>query len=667
MLFPAEMKGATVIVHRAYQERLIFALHEAGIMEITSIRDSKSDVSAILEHGETHPKMGKCTEYKLRVDRILSTLEEVREDKTSILKKLFRPAPVIKTHVKNRDVDQLLDETDGICDKVKDAVNIKNELSTIKERIDSLMVQQGSIELLKPFDFDLSYLGESKYLYIVAGTIELEDYEYFTENVSKAGIDILLLKEEADGRYITAITTLSENREKLDDVLKGHIFNEIEIGHFEGKPSYAIEEINEELKRLKARKDELLKELKKMDEKWGHKLLTLQEELEIEKERMECPSRFGRTGDAVVIEGWATAKDADELKNLCDRTADGHVFVETSNCDMSRPRHRELGDIPIKYDNPRWLRPFEFLTTMFSRPKYDEIDPTLFIAPIIVLFFGLMLADVVYGLLLIALGYMLYRGAGTISKSMHDMSIVLMAIGASGIVFGIFQGGYFGDFLPVFLGINPPFVLLSPLDNPIAVLQIALVIGIIHINMGLLIATYQNLRRKNYRDVLHGQVAWFIIQPCAAVLMFSFFRWAVIDPHLITTAGIGAIIGVFLILIKEGPLGLFGLTGFLGDWLSYARILALALATFGIAMTVNILTKIVADIHPVMIVLAVLVFVVGQTFNFILQSLGAFIHSLRLQYVEFFGKFYVGGGKEFIPFRVMRIYTELTDEKGGKI
>ncbi|MCD5409825.1 MAG: V-type ATP synthase subunit I, partial [Methanocellales archaeon] len=420
-------------------------------------------------------------------------------------------------------------------------------------------------------------------------------------------------------------------------------------------------EINEELKRLKARKDELLKELKKMDEKWGQKLLTLQEELEIEIERMECPSRFGRTGDAVVIEGWVTAKDADELKSLCDRAADGHVFCKLKGASATPT------EIPIKYDNPRWLQPFEFLTTMFSRPKYDEIDPTLFIAPTIVLFFGLMLGDVVYGLLLIALGYMLYQGAGTISKSMHDMSIVLMAIGASATVFGIFQGGYFGDFLPVFLGINPPFVLLSPLDNPIAVLQIALVIGITHINMGLLIATYQNLRRKNYRDVLHGQVAWFIIQPCAAVLMFSFFRWAVIDPHLITTAGIGAIIGVFLILIKEGPLGLFGLTGFLGDWLSYARILALALATFGIAMTVNILTKMVADIHPVMIILAALVFVVGQTFNFALQSLGAFIHSLRLQYVEFFGKFYVGGGKEFIPFRVMRTYTELIDEEGGKI
>lgn len=651
MLFPAEMKSATIIVHRAYQEKLIFALHEAGIMEITSMRDSKSDVSASLEQAGSRPKIGKCTEYKLRVDRILGALEEIREGKTSILKELFRPTPIIKTPVKERDVDRLLDEAESAFEEVEDAISIRNELSTIEDGIDSLMTQRNSIELLKPFDFDLSYLGETKYLYVVAGTVELEDYDHFVEKVGKADIDILLLKEEADGRYITVITTLSENREKLDDILKGHIFNEIEIGHFEGKPPKVIEEINEELKQLKARKGELLKELKKMDEKWGRKLLALQEELEIEKERMACPSKFGRTRDAVVIEGWVAAKDADELKNLCDRTADGHCELKGASATPT--------EIPIKYDNPRWLQPFEFLTTMFSRPKYDEIDPTLFIAPIIVLFFGLMLGDVAYGLLLVVLGYMLYQGAGKVSKSMHDMSIVLMAIGASATVFGIFQGGYFGDFLPVFLGINPPFVLLSPLDNPIAVLQIALVMGIIHINMGLLIATYQNIRRKNYRDVLHGQVAWFIIQPCAAVLMFSFFRWAAIEPHLITAAGVGTTVGIFLIIIKEGPLGLFGLTGFLGDWLSYARILALALATFGIAMTVNILTKMVADIHPVMIVLAALIFVVGQTFNFALQSLGAFIHSLRLQYVEFFGKFYVGGGKEFIPFRVMRTYTEL--------
>ncbi len=662
MLFPAEMKSATMIMHRAYQEELIFALHEAGIMEITSIRDSKSGVGDILEQEETHPKMGKCTEYKLRVDRILGALEEVREDKTSILRELFRPTPIIKTPVKRRNVDRLLDETESIFEEVEDAISIKSELSTIEEGIDSFMMQRNSIELLKPFDFDLSYMGESKYLYIVAGTVELKNYDRFIENIDKVGIDTLLLKEKIDDeRYITIIATLSENKEKLDDALRGHIFDEVKIGHFEGKPLEVIEGINEELKQLKAHKDELLKKLKKMDEKWGRKLLTLQEELEIEKERMACPSKFGRTRDAIVIEGWVASKDVDELKGLCDRTTDGHVFCELKAASATPT------EIPIKYDNPRWLKPFEFLTTMFGRPKYDEIDPTIFIAPILVLFFGFMLGDVAYGLLIIAIGYMLYQGVGKVSNSMHDMSIVLMTIGASAAVFGVWQGGYFGDFLPFFLGINPPFVLLDPLKNPVAVLQIALVIGIIHINLGLLIAAYQNIRRKNYRDILHGQIAWFIIQPCAAILIFSFFGWAAIESQLITAAGVGSIIGMALILIKQGPLGLFGFTGFLGDWLSYARILALALATFGIAMTVNILTKMVADIHPVMIILAALVFVVGQTFNFALQSLGAFIHSLRLQYVEFFGKFYVGGGKEFIPFGVMRRYTELIDEKGENL
>jgi V/A-type H+-transporting ATPase subunit I len=184
-------------------------------------------------------------------------------------------------------------------------------------------------------------------------------------------------------------------------------------------------------------------------------------------------------------------------------------------------------------------------------------------------------------------------------------------------------------------------------------------IGIIHLNMGLLVAAYQNARKKAYKDLLSGQISMFILQPCAALLIFDLFKWTAIAPSLKTIGGAGIVIGVLLILIKEGPMGVFGLTGFVGNWLSYSRILALALATTGIAMTINILVELIARIHPAMIVLAVAVFVFGQLFNCVLQALGAFVHSLRLHYVEFFGQFYSGDGKYFIPFKSIRRYTKL--------
>jgi len=153
------------------------------------------------------------------------------------------------------------------------------------------------------------------------------------------------------------------------------------------------------------------------------------------------------------------------------------------------------------------------------------------------------------------------------------------------------------------------------------------------------------------------QGVWFIIQPAAAVLMAGFFGWIAVSMNLTYLAVLGIVIGLAVIFYSRGPMGFFALTGFLGDWLSYVRILALALATAGIAMTVNILAQLIADISPYLIILAALVFIVGQLFNLIIQSLGGMIHSIRLQYIEFFSKFFVGGGREFIPFGMERMYS----------
>jgi V/A-type H+-transporting ATPase subunit I len=303
---------------------------------------------------------------------------------------------------------------------------------------------------------------------------------------------------------------------------------------------------------------------------------------------------------------------------------------------------------------------------MFARPQYGEIDPTPFIAPVFLLFFGLMLGDAAYGICITLAGYLLYRGAGKVSETMHDMSILLIGCGVSAIIFGTLQGGWLGDFFPRFLGITPPLILLEPLKEPIAFFQIALILGVAHINLGLCLGLYQHIRRREYRAGFFEQGVWFIIQPAAGILLFDFFGWGVVPPLVKNAGYIGMALGLCLIFFSRGPMGFFALTGFLGDWLSYVRILALALATGGIAMTVNILAQIVGGIHPLMFIPAIIIFVGGQTFNLVIQTLGGVIHAVRLQYIEFFGKFYVGEGREFLPFRARRISTiSVTGTDGG--
>ena len=187
---------------------------------------------------------------------------------------------------------------------------------------------------------------------------------------------------------------------------------------------------------------------------------------------------------------------------------------------------------------------------------------------------------------------------------------------------------------------------------------IALAIGIFHLNLGLSIAAVEHLRDGKRREMLLEEGTWFCLQPAAAVLILSFFGWGTFSPTVTTAAWAGALVGIAGIMIHEGPLGFFSITGYLGDWLSYARILALALATGGIAMMINILSGMIAGIGPAFVIVGIVFAVVGHAANLVLQSLGGFIHALRLQYVEFFGRFFTAGGRAFAPFAARRKVTE---------
>jgi len=336
----------------------------------------------------------------------------------------------------------------------------------------------------------------------------------------------------------------------------------------------------------------------------------------------------------------------------------------------------------------------------------------MIIAPIFVIFFGFMLGDAVYGAIILMMGLLLFRGAGRISKEMKNASILLSAVGASTVIFGIIQGGYLGDVPARFFGPDyEPWCLLSGLKDPITILIIALLIGLFHINLGLVLAAHQNYVKKDYSSIMQEQVSWWVLQPSGGILILHLFGWLSFPLTAIYFASMGLLFGLILLVIRKKGLFFFDLTGFIGNWLSYARLLALALATAGIAMTVNIIAQMGPKVYSridlplsLMIIIAGIglavfglkkkkgikswimkiigifllliglsvvikmpvlfavivggtIFIVGHTLNLGIQALGSFVHSLRLQYVEFFGQFYSGGGNKFKPFKTDRKYT----------
>jgi V/A-type H+-transporting ATPase subunit I len=225
-------------------------------------------------------------------------------------------------------------------------------------------------------------------------------------------------------------------------------------------------------------------------------------------------------------------------------------------------------------------------------------------------------------------------------------------------------GSYFGDLPKYLFGLEPAQLALwiDPLTNPIALLTIALIMGLVHLNAGLVVGVYKNASRGKYFDALAEQGIWFMLQTAAFILLGPMLGLGTPTAMMKYLAFGFIFVSLALILKTEGAIGLFSLTGFFGDVVSYSRILALALATGGIAMTMNLLASMVAGTPYVGFILAAVVFTIGQLFSFAMNSLGAFIHGLRLHYVEFFSKFYEGGGVKFKPLELRRKYTTLESE-----
>lgn len=695
------MRDITVIVHDSYVDKVVEALHTAGDMQISGI-DRDEDIRGMLGPGSVHGSLSECTEYEMKLGSLGDVFDSIRDQEGGLKELLFPPViePVAR---KRSDFAKLSEELDTFLQGPgEDILGISRELNELREKREELESLRDAIKQID-LDMDLSYIGESPYTVYRLG--KTRNPVKVKKVMSRLDTSHLLLNPGKDGDYTVVAGAFIRDRKKLDMLLRESDVKLLDLKCIKGTPSRALKELNERIGEYQGREREMSETLDALKKEHKTHLSVLEEELAIYRQKLEAYQGFGRTESTSVIKGWVPEDRVRAVEGVVDRYSGGCGVV------VSR-EPKEGEEVPVSLNNPGLLKPFELLTRMFAPPKYDEVDPTVVIAPAFVIFFGLMLGDAVYGLLIIAVSLVLYHGIGRLEKGTRDFSVILLSAGISTFVFGILQGGYLGpnreEYLNILgrFGIEPP-LLLDTLDGdgPLTLLIISLLIGLAYINLGLILSLVQHIRRKNYRSVVLENLSWWLLQPGGFILLSGMlFGWYDFSTPVYGAASVMVLVGMVLLVARAKGLSFFEITGFLGDFLSFARILALGLATAGIALTVNVLAYLVADssmntlmagalavagaallvrwlltkdkkmmgagisvlvlvglgfLNPVypFYVLSLVVLVGGHIVNASLQALGSFVHALRLQYVEFFGYFYEGGGTEFKPFQEQRDHT----------
>ncbi|HDR74245.1 MAG TPA: V-type ATP synthase subunit I [Methanoculleus sp.] len=551
--------------------------------------------------------------------------------------------------------------------EVSELIDRRNHLESAIRECETKISE---LEPFVPVQVDLSLLRGYEQFSVLAGHIPAKvelpvpAETYFSGDVS--------------GNLLIAIVP-NERLNEAEQFLFEAGFQSVPVPGEEGLAKDRIAWYTQEISRLRA-------EMEKIDElvtarKDRHQafLVACDELLTAEAERAEAPLRFATTDTTFVAEGWVPSENVEALTAALRSVTNGRVFIAEQDFDPVND------NVPIEFDNPDFSKPTEMLMDVYSRPQYAELDPTLFLAIVFPVFFGFILGDVGYGLVLLALSFGLRRiitgdAGAKLLKVIRNASV-------SSIIFGLLFSEFLGFALPWEpIGINRHLSIGGEVHGhgPDVVLMLVLSAwaGILHITLGRLIHI-RNARRmykpgKHQNKVVFGQAGWILVMWGILFALWSMFELPLMPSFtglspIIAGMNIATLLGAVMLIVgivaigQENSLELLELPTVMSHTLSYARLAAVGISSVAIAMVVNYIA-IGMMIEPAMqdlslmgvifIIAGLIVFLLGHTLNTALGLLGGGLHSIRLHYVEFFTKFYLGRGKKYDPFGMIRKFTE---------
>jgi V/A-type H+-transporting ATPase subunit I len=458
------------------------------------------------------------------------------------------------------------------------------------------------------------------------------------------------------------IASLKDDVEEVRNGLAKLSFAEIQLPGFSGTIEDHIKELKEDAAQLSTAIEENIAKVRTLSPD-RRTLVTLKAFwAACKNERLSMAKTLG--GKWVhILTGYIRERDTERLTLTFEKEFPESVVI------LEEPALDE--DVPVSLSLPKVLRPLSLLVEMFGLPPYRSFDPTPYLHVNFYLFFGICFSDVGYGLMLIATSLYLIKRTRQY-QGVADFGRILLMGGISTVIFGALLGSWFGDlYMERYLGednflmkIQATFSVLDPVSKTIPALLIALFIGVINQFFGIALKMYGSIRQGNWKNAFFDGFFWFLALPGLLLVVSKLF---VDTPQWLYRSGIALFgagaLGLILtqgrdlknpvarilggVVSLYGIMGSYGITAFIGDVLSYCRLLALGLTTSIVGMTFNMLGGLLRDVPYVGIFLFIIIVVFGHVFNFVISLLGAFVHSMRLIFVEFFGRFYDAGARPF--------------------
>ena len=662
------MKRVFIAALKKDRKRILESLQRLGVIQINTDAGKEiftgKDGEADTFFKQTDTSSAKTTFEK---NAILATQALSVLDREAPVKSGMMDSFAGRDKMSCSDYEALVTKRDEIMDVVYDLNSLNKSKAEAEAEIPKLLNQRETLAPWLGFDLPLDYKG-TKHTRAFIGTFPAA-YDQsslqlaFAEkapNVQKVDISIISSNEEQ-----TCVLIICHNTDakETEDAMRALSFARPAL------PGVVPAEQEKSIAKELAKQEEIIKtSTNKIVELASRRseITFMVDYFTMRADKYGVIGGLFQSKRVFCITGYIPEREVKTLDSAITSKFD--CVVEYSN-----PSDDE--DVPVKLSNNAYASPIEGVVAGYALPGKGEVDPTFIASLFYYGLYGLMLSDAAYGLIMVfATLFILTKFKGRLEEGTKRMMQMFLGCGIGTTIWGFIFGSFFGDAIPKFTGtflgkeVNLPY-LLDPIKDPVTLLGIAFIIGIVHLLFGLGIALYTYLKQGKIIEAVFDVICWYLFFGGLLGLLLTtemiqnMFKFSINFPQAVVTLfTVCAIVGALGILVMGGrestnPLkrllkglyALYGISGYLSDVLSYSRLLALGLATGVISQVFNTIAVMPGG-SLFGLIFFIVIFVVGHTINILINALGAYVHTNRLEYVEFFGKFYNGGGKEFVPF-----------------